>query len=114
MTIDAAQAALADRKARLILDGAVYRVGIVHAQATVTHGLRAESLIRGAVEHAVGAAGARLEAVLMPAGGRLQGLMPLAVAAFAYLSRKKLVKHAIVAGLVAVTVAALVTRRKPR
>lgn len=112
MTNDAVQAALADRKANLLLDGAAYRVGILHAKATVVHGLRAESLIHSAVEHAAGFAGARLEAVLARTGGRVQVLMPLAVAAYSYLSRKKLLKPVIGAGLVVATVVALAGRRK--
>jgi hypothetical protein len=112
MMNDAVQAAaLADRKAKLLLDGAIYRVGIVHAKATVARGLRAESLIHNAVEDAIGFAGTRLEAVLAPIGGRFQLLMPLAVAAFSYLSRKKLLKPAIGAGLVVAAVAAVAGRR---
>jgi hypothetical protein len=111
MTNDDVQAALAARKAKLLLDGAVCRIGIVDAKATVAHGLRAESLIHSAVEHAVGFAGARLEAMLAPAGSRFPALMPLAVAAFSYLSRKKLLKPAIGAGLVVAMVAALAGRR---
>jgi hypothetical protein len=110
MTNNAVQAALADRKAKLLLDGEAYRLGIVHAKASVGHDFGVESLIYSAVEHAVGFAGARLEAVLAPTGGGLQALMPLAVLAFSWLSRKKILKPAIGAGLVVVTVAALAGR----
>ena len=60
MTNDAVLAALAERKATLLLDGAVYRLGIYQAKATVVHGLHLESLAQRAIEHAVGIAGARL------------------------------------------------------
>jgi hypothetical protein len=90
MTNDAVRAAaLADRKAKLLLDGAAYRVGIVHAKARVDHDFCAKSLIHSAVEHAVGFALASLEAVLAPTRGRFQALMPLAVLAISWLSRKK-------------------------
>ncbi|MEN3292912.1 MAG: hypothetical protein V7642_2165 [Burkholderiales bacterium] len=103
-------AALADRKAKLLLDGEAYRVGIVHAKASVGHGFGVESLIHSVVKHALGFAGAGLEAVLAPTGGRFQALMPLAVLACSWLSRKKILKPAIGAGLVVVTVAALAGR----
>lgn len=35
----------ADRKARLLLDGTVCRIGIVQAKMTLAHSLRAENLI---------------------------------------------------------------------
>jgi hypothetical protein len=112
MTNDAVQAAArADSKARLLRDGAIYRAGIVHAKTTLVHGLRAESLIHSAVEDAIDFAGARLEAVLAPTAGRFQVLMPLAVAAFSYLSREKLLKPAIGAGLVVAAVVAVAGRR---
>jgi hypothetical protein len=108
MTNDAIPAtALAARKARLLLDGAVYRAGIIHAKAAVVHSSRAESLIHNAVEHAFGFAGARLEAVLAPTGGRFQALLPVAFAAFSYLLRKGLVKPVLGAGLVVAAVAAV-------
>jgi hypothetical protein len=110
MMNDAVQAALAARKAQLLLDGAVYRLAIVRAKATVAHGLRAESLIHSTVEHAVGFAGDRLRAVLAPTGGRIQALLPLAVAAFSYLSRKNFLKPAICTGLVVAAVIALAWR----
>jgi hypothetical protein len=105
------EAALADRKAKLLLDGAVYRVGIVHAKATVAHGLRAESLMQSAVENTIGFAGVQLKAVLAPTGSRFAALMPLAVAAFSYLSRKKLLKPAIGAGLVVAAAVAVAGQR---
>jgi hypothetical protein len=112
MTNDDVQAALAARKVKLLRDGAACRVGLVHARTMVVHGLRADSVLHSAVEHAVGFAGARLQAMLAPSGDRFSALMPLAVAAISYLSRKKMLKPALGAGLVVATVVALAGRNR--
>jgi hypothetical protein len=96
----------------LVADGAVYRVGIVHAKAVVADRLRVASLIQIAVDRVIGIAGVGMEAVVVARGGWIQMLVPVAVAAFPYLSRKKMVNPAIGAGLAMAAVIGLNGRRK--
>ncbi len=106
------QTALAARKRQLLLDGAVFRIGIVHAKAQVAHGFRAESLLQAALVCARSFANAKLEAALGPPDGRIRRLMPLAITAFSMLSRKKISKLAIGAVLTAIAAIALIKRNK--
>ncbi len=100
-----------DRKAGLLIDGARYRAGLVRAKAAVIEGLQPESMIRNAVEHAIGSAATRLGASLVKGGARYQIVMPIAVAVFSYLLRQRLRNLAIGAGVVAVAAIAA-TRHK--
>lgn len=88
-------AALAAQKQRLIAEGALYRVGVVHAKACVSQALRPEALLHQAVQQAVGYAGARVETLLAPNGPRLQALMPVLLTTLSFIARKKLVKPAL-------------------
>ena len=117
MTKDAVQARLlAERKARLLQDGEVYRLGFLQAKATVAHGLRPDALIHSTVEHAfdfvAGLAKLRLDAILAQHGGRFKALIPFVFAAFSYLSRKNLHKPVIISGLLVATVVAMIWRDK--
>ncbi|WP_312440006.1 hypothetical protein [Janthinobacterium sp.] len=94
----------AARKRQLIAEGELYRVGIVHARASVGYALRPETLLKGVVDTAVGFAGHRVEAFVAPGGMRLQALAPYALTALSFIGRKKLVKPALV--LVAAVAAA--------
>ncbi len=120
MRSDAAkEKALAHRKAQLLLDGAVYRIGIVQAKTNVLQSLHAETLVRNVGQHLLGVIGMRLNNLFTPnvrkVGGQFQTLMPLAVTAFTFLSGKKLLKPVIGGGLLLTAVGAVVAlalRRK--
>ena len=102
---------VAARKARLLIDGANYRTGLIQSKAALAQGLRADSLIQAATEYAGRFAIGRLAVSLVPAGLGFKTLMPLAVVAFSYLSRQRLRKLVLGAGLIAAASALLFRRR---
>lgn len=106
-------AALAAEKQRLIREGELLRIKVVHSKALVGQALQPEALMHGAVDHAVALAQARLGGLLHPGGGgggllgglnfsTLKSLMPYALTVGSFIARKRLVKPA----LALVTVAA--------
>ncbi|WGG48795.1 hypothetical protein [Rugamonas sp. DEMB1] len=115
MSKEAQQAALAAAKARLIGEGELYRIGVVHAKARVAMALRPEALLHGAVEHAVGLAQARFGALLQPGGLgglNLKMLMPYALTLGSFVVRKRLFKPALGVGLAVAAGAAWLLRRQ--
>ena len=103
MTQDAESAALAADKQRLIREGELYRIKVVHSKAMVANALHPDALFHGAVDHAVGLAQARLGGLLQPgglSGFNYKALMPYALTVGSFLARKKLIKPAL--GVVAV------------
>lgn len=106
-------AALAERKAQLLLTGEAYRIGILQGQMTVVRSLQTKSLLQSVVEQAVGFAGNRLSSALTPeGGGGLMSFIPLAVTSFSYLSGKRFVKPVLGAGLVVATALVLLWRHQ--
>ena len=101
----------AARKARLLIDGANYRTGLIQSKAALVRGLHADSLIQSAAEYAGRFAIGRLAISLVPAGLGFKTLTPLAVVAFSYLARQSLRKLVLGAGLVAAASALLIRRR---
>ena len=105
----------AAERQRLIREGELYRVKVVHSKALVANALHPDALFHGAVDHAVGLAQARLGGLLQPgglSGFNYKALMPYALTIGSFIARKKLVKPAL--GVVAVLGlgAAWLTRRK--
>lgn len=49
------RAALAAAKEKLVLEGQLYRVSVVHAKAQVANALRPDAIVHSAIEHALGA-----------------------------------------------------------
>ena len=90
------------RKAELILEGAAYRSGIVHAGTQVKHDFSAGNVMRVAAGSMVDLAAAGLQSVLPLDGSRALSLLPSALNLGSYISRKKLLKPAIGVGLTAV------------
>ena len=80
------------QKNRLIAEGQLYRVGIVHSKIHVAQALHPQALLNGVVNHAVGYANARLDNVLAPGGLSLQMAMPYLLAGLSFLGRRKLMK----------------------
>lgn len=101
-------AVLAAEKQRLIREGELYRIKVVHSKALVGQALQPDALLHGAVEHAVGMAQARLGGLLQPGGlvgglnfKSLKSLMPYALTVGSFIARKRLVKPAIALAVVA-------------
>lgn len=102
-------AALAAEKQRLIREGELYRIKVVHSKALLGQALQPDALLHGAVEHAVGLAQARLGGLLQPGGAggfglnvkSLKSLMPYALTIGSFIARKRLVKPAIALAVVA-------------
>lgn len=112
MSTDRGRAALAAHKKKLIAEGELYRIGVLHAKTHVSHALRPEALLHGILEHAVGFASNRVETLLAPNGLRLQTVMPYLLAVFSYLGRKKLIKPALGTGVAAIVALVSFMRRK--
>lgn len=118
-------AEFAAEKQRLIREGELYRIKVVHSKALVGNALHPDALFHGAVDHAVGMARARLGGLLQPGGlgGALGGavsgfniksLLPYAMTVGSFVVRKRLIKPAIgVALVLGVGVAWLMRRKGP-
>ncbi|SHN30895.1 hypothetical protein SAMN05192549_107110 [Duganella sacchari] len=112
------EAAVAAEKLRLIREGELYRIKVVHAKALVTQALQPDALMHGAVEHAVGMAQARLGGLLQPGGlsglnfRSLKSLMPYALTVGSFIARKRLIKPALALAVVAGAGVAWLLRHK--
>lgn len=112
---EAERATLAAAKQKLIREGELYRVSVLHAKTQVAHALHPEALLHGAFDHAVGVAQARFGALLGPdglSGLNLKSLMPYAITVGSFIARKRLIKPALMVGAVAAIGGALLLRRK--
>ncbi len=106
--------ALAERKQTLLRQAQRYRVGIVHARAGIVQQARPEALVHAALTHAGWALRARLDSWLHPSGLQVGALMPFALSAIGFISRRRLVKPALGVLAVAGAVALYVQRRRAR
>jgi hypothetical protein len=118
------EAKLAAEKQRLIREGELLRIKVVHSKALVGQALQPDALMHGAVDHAVALAQARLGGLLHPggAGGGLLGglnfkslksLMPYALTVGSFIARKRLIKPALaVAALAGVGVTWLLRHKR--
>jgi hypothetical protein len=111
-------AALAAEKQRLIREGELYRIKVVHSKALVGQALQPDALMHGALEHAVGLAQARLGGLLQPGGlsglnfKSLKSLMPYSLTIGSFIARKRLIKPAIALAVVAGAGVAWLLRHK--
>lgn len=103
-------AVLAAEKQRLIREGELLRIKVVHSKALVGQALQPDALMHGAVDHAVALAQARLGGLLQPGGGGMLGglnfkslksLMPYALTVGSFIARKRLIKPALAVAAVA-------------
>ncbi len=106
------EAALAERKARLMHQADMYRVGIVHARASVVHGARPEALLHAAIDQATWALRARVDGLLRPTGITVGTIMPFALGLLRLLARRRLVKPALGVLVAGAAVALYVRRRR--
>ena len=99
--------ALAAEKQRIIREGELYRIKVVHSKALLGQALQPDALMHGAMEHAVGLAQARLGGLLQPGGlgglnfKSVKSLMPYALTIGSFIARKRLIKPAIALATVA-------------
>ena len=135
-------AALAAAKEKLVLEGQLYRVSVVHAKAQVANSLRPDAIVHSAIEHALGAvqhrfaglfggvgpkhadghgegAAAGLGGLASLAGviGLVKGMgltraLPVAIRVGAFVARRRLVKPALFAGAAALAAGLWLSRRK--
>ena len=92
------EAALAAEKQKLIREGELLRIKVVHSKALVAQALQPDALLHGAVDQAIGMAQARLGGLLQPgglSGVNFKSLMPYALTIGSYIARKRLVKPAL-------------------
>ncbi len=101
---------------RVIREGELYRIKVVHAKALVAQALRPDALMHGAMDHAVSLAQARLGGLMQPGGlsnFNYKALMPYAITVGSFLARKRLIKPVLgVAVLAGVGVAWLLKRKR--
>jgi hypothetical protein len=115
-------AALAAEKLKVIREGELYRIKLVHSKALVAQALHPDALFHGAVDHAVGLAQARLGGLLQPGGmGGLnvksllpyaKSLMPYALTVGSFIARRRLIKPVLVLALAAGAGVAWMMRRR--
>jgi hypothetical protein len=89
-----------------------YRVGIVHAKATIKQGARPEALLHNALDHATWALRSRVDTLLRPTGINVASIMPYAVSILGFITRRRLVKPALGVLAVAAGLAYYVQRRR--
>jgi len=119
-----AEAALAANKQRLIKEGELYRLYVLHSKHQVLNALHPDRLLHGAVDHAVGALQGRLGNLLGglsgPGGGierfnlgSIKSLAPYALTVGSFIMRKRLLKPALAVTALAAVAAGWLLRRKP-
>ena len=89
---DALPLSLAKRKERLTREGAAYRAAIQTARTTVSHNLHVDVLARSLVGHLKGSMFATLGGLVKLKGSNLQTLLPVALSAFSFASRLKILR----------------------
>jgi hypothetical protein len=107
----------AQRKQRLIQEGAAYRAGLINATDEIKDGLHPGLLFRGVIGHILSAASGVLKG--HTGGGKLglSALVPLVMSGVTVLARKSLLKPAIGGAILLGTIAAaarFIKKRKSR
>nr|WP_154360078.1 hypothetical protein [Duganella aquatilis] len=112
---------MAAEKQKIIREGELYRIKLVHSKALVGQALQPDALMHGAIDHAVGLAQARLGGLLHggASGGfslsslkSLRSLAPYALTVGSFIARRKLIKPALALATVAGIGVAWLLRRK--
>ena len=104
--------ALAQRKTHLKRQADFYRVGIVHAKATIKHGARPDTLFHSALDHATWAVRSRVDSLLRPTGISVATVWPYAVSVLGFLRQRKMMKPAL--GVLAAAAGAAVYYQRRR
>jgi hypothetical protein len=121
------EAALAAEKLRIIREGELWRIKLVHSKALVGQALQPDALMHGAIDHAVGLAQARLGGLLhsgdgggfslksltsLASLGTLKTVMPYALTVGSFIARRKLIKPVLILATAAGVGVAWLMRRK--
>lgn len=121
------EAALAAEKLRVIREGELWRIKLVHSKALVGQALQPDALMHGAIDHAVGLAQARLGGLLhsgdgggfslksltsLASLGTLKTVMPYALTVGSFIARRKLIKPVLILATAAGVGVAWLMRRK--
>jgi hypothetical protein len=116
MTQQGDSTTFAAEKQRLIREGELYRIKMVHSKALVANALHPDALFHGVVDHAVGLAQARLGGLMKPGGlsnFNYRALLPYAATVGSFIVRKKLIKPVLgVAAVLGVGAAWLIRRKR--
>ncbi|WP_295992627.1 hypothetical protein [Rugamonas sp.] len=105
----------AANKERLIKEGQLYRLSLMHAKAMVGEALQPDALLHGAVDHAAALARARFGALMQPgglSGINFKSLMPYLLTTGSFIWRKKLLKPVLGVAAVAALGGAWLLHRK--
>jgi hypothetical protein len=70
---------VAERKALLVRQGEMHRLGVVRAKAQVLHEAQPQALFHSAVDHATFAIRSRVDSLLTPSGFSVGALLPYAM-----------------------------------
>ncbi len=102
-TVDKADS-LSERKTHLKRQADFYRVGIVHAKASIKQGARPEALFHSALDHATWAVRSRVDGLLRPTGISVGTIWPYAISMLGFLRQRGMMKPAL--GVLAVAAGA--------
>lgn len=106
--------ALAERKTRLKRQADFYRIGIVHAKATIKQGARPDALFHNVLDRASWAVRSRIDGILRPTGINVASIMPYAVSILGFITRRRLIKPALGVLAAAAGVAFYVRQRRSK
>ena len=108
---------LAQRKERLLREGAAYRAAIQRARTVVSHNLHAEVLARSVAAQIKSNLFATLGGLVRLKGSNLQQLLPVALTAISFATKARLVLPLLRAGVVLGAIGvgiSFIARRKRR
>ncbi|MES2263321.1 MAG: hypothetical protein V4724_32770 [Pseudomonadota bacterium] len=100
---------------RLLKEGELYRISVLHAKKHVAQALRPDAMIHGAIDHAIGVVHQRFGTLLGPGGistFNFRKLLPYAVSLGSFIVRRRLVKPALIVGALAAAGGTWMMRRK--
>jgi hypothetical protein len=70
---------VAERKAKFVRQGEIYRVGVVRCKAQVLHEAQPQALFHSAMDHATYAVRSRVDSLLSPTGFSMGAFLPYAM-----------------------------------
>jgi hypothetical protein len=114
---------VAERRRKLLAEGALLRLGVMESRATVRENLNAESLAKSAMRRVLGTVSATVGGLFSGKGAglnlqslqSLQSLSPLLIGGISLLSRRALRKPLFYGGIISIGAAAAyyLTRQRP-
>jgi hypothetical protein len=115
---------MAQRKKKLVAQGAIYRLGVIESRNAVQANLHADTLAKGALDHLMASVPGAFSNAFGNATGLknftladAKALLPFLISTVSLLSRKKALLKLVIVGAVALTaagaVAFFVSKKKP-